>query len=80
MSYSDLRDFEPEYVTTIDTATVEIEKLGGGTVGGKYVGTWRYRHTDANGRVELGQDLETPMPHTHREAARIVADYFSEEL
>lgn len=80
MSYSDLRDFEPEYTAEIDGATVEIEKLGGGTLGREYVGTWRYRYTFSDGRVEKGQDCETRMPHTHAWVAHeLIAPHFEEE-
>lgn len=67
MSYTDLRDFEPEYTyTASDGSTVQVEKLGGGMVGRKYAGTWRYILSDADG-VELtrGQDYTVGMPHTH---------------
>jgi hypothetical protein len=80
MSYTDLRDFDPEAMYEFpDGAKVEIEKLGGGTVGESYTGTWRYRHTDSDGVVEQGQDLEVGSPHTHAQVAKVVAEYFSEE-
>jgi hypothetical protein len=82
MSYTDLRDFEPEYTTTTDNGlTVQIEKLGGGTVGNAYAGLWRYIVTTASGTfVARGQDVATGMPHTHAEVAEMVADSFTAAL
>lgn len=78
MSYTDLRDFSEEYKTTTDDGlTVQIEKLGGGTVGNAYTGTWRYIVTNASGvEVARGQDCETGMPHTHAQVAVFVADTY----
>lgn len=80
MSHTDLRDFYPEYTYTTDQGvTVQIEKLGGGTLGKSYPGTWRYIVTRTGRELARGQDLETPIPHTHKQAAVIVADYFTED-
>lgn len=78
MSYTDLRDFEVEYETVTDAGfMVKVQKLGGGTVGREYAGTWRYIVTDAAGQeLGRGQDLETGRPKTHAEVAEIVADFF----
>jgi hypothetical protein len=77
MSYTDLRDFEAEFTTEIDDLTIRIEKLGGGTVGNAYTGTWRYVVTTRDGiEVARGQNLETGMPHTHAEVADMVAENF----
>ena len=75
MSYTDLRDFHAEFETTEHGAKIEIEKLGGGTIGQTYVGTWRWRATFPGGRVIQGQDLVTGMPKTHQQAAEILADF-----
>lgn len=78
MSYTDLRDFAAEYTADVDGLSVAIEKLGGGTVGQKYTGTWRYVVTNAAGiEVARGQDCETGMPHTHAWVARFVAEEFA---
>lgn len=79
MSYTDLRDFAAEYTYQADSGlTVQVEKLGGGTVGEKYVGLWRYIVTDSKGaELGRGQDMESGLPHGHRSAARIVAEYFA---
>lgn len=82
MSYNDLRDFEAEYAGEIDdlmsegSVRVEVEKLGGGTLGKSYAGRWRYRVTLPDGTVHKGQDLETGTPVTHEQAARTAAEYF----
>src|SRR5512140_607192 len=81
MSYTDLRDFTPEFIAdTSDGTRLELEKLGGGTVGEAYDGTWRYVVTfpaayGRESRQERGQDLETPLPKTHEEAAEILCDF-----
>ena len=79
MSYTDLRDFEPEYSTTIAGLHIELEKLGGGTVGRAYEGTWRYVVTDADGAEWQGQDATTGTPKTHAQVARILADFLGAE-
>lgn len=81
MSYTDLRDFAPEYThESPEGLTVKVEKLGGGTVGEAYTGTWRYVVTNADGEVlGQGQDYVTGMPHTHRTAAQGIAEIFAEE-
>lgn len=81
MSYTDLRDFTEEHTyTSPEGLTVKMEKLGGGTVGKAYMGTWRYIVTDANGtELKRGQDYITGMPHTHEWVARDLADIFTEE-
>ena len=81
MSYTDLRDFEAEYTHVDDYGrTYKIEKLGGGTVGESYAGTWRYIVTGEDGsELARGQDFETGMPHTHEEAARELATFFDTE-
>ncbi len=74
----DLRDMlgEPEYTTKILGMTVDIWKMGGGTLGRSYDGKWGYKVTSPNGRVIAeGDDLNTGTPKTHREAARIAVDF-----
>lgn len=80
MAYTDLRDFEPEYTTTTDTGlTVQIEKLGGGTVGRAYTNEdWRYIVTAADGtELGRGQDLHITRAATHAQAAQEAATYFN---
>jgi hypothetical protein len=81
MSYTDLRDFAPEYTTTTDNGlTVQLEKLGGGTVGRAYEGYWRYIVTNETGEeLGRGQDFCTGLPKTHAQAVRVlIASTFTE--
>lgn len=91
MSYTDLRDFSPEYVEArqeyvngwyVD-ASVAIEKLGGGTVGREYSGEeWRYVVFYGGQTVLRGQDLVIGHAATHMEAADTALDfakYYQEE-
>lgn len=79
MSYTDLRDFDPELIAYFETddhdvIEVSIEKLGGGRVGAYYEGTWRYIIENTNRGVELarGQDFQTAVKITHQRAAEII--------
>ncbi len=76
MSYTDLRDFECEYVLTQGDLMIEIEKLGGGTVGQAYTGQWRYVVKVAGREAARAQDVNTGMPHTHADVAALVANVF----
>lgn len=70
MSYTDLRDFEPEFTRRFEHMTVEIEKVGGGTLGSVYTGEmWRYRVTNDEKIIARGQDLYIGWAATHRDAA-----------
>ena len=79
MSYTDLRDFSQElsYTDSRYGVTIQVEKLGGGTLGKKYDGIWRYiaTHTNSGEEITRGQDYETGTPRTHDEVAEILADY-----
>lgn len=84
MSHTDGRDFVPEYVVRIDAvgATVEISKLGGGTLGRSYAGLWEWTARLDSGEMIHSWDadwdmLNTGTPKTHRQAAFIVADFLS---
>lgn len=79
MSYTDGRDFFPEYTRELTDGTlVEIEKVGGGTVGRSYDGNWRYRVTYADGDQTFSWDrgdLHTGTPKTHAEALVILCEF-----
>lgn len=79
MYYTDMRDFEPEYTTEIDGLTVEISKVGGGTVGEQYEGRWIYHVTRGDKIIMFGNDLYTGTPKTHAQAAQLVYDFQSGE-
>lgn len=77
MSYTDLRDFEAEYSFPGDNGiVVKIEKLGGGTVGKKYVGIWRYIVTCKGQEVARGQDYSTGTAKSHVWVARDIASLY----
>lgn len=84
MSYTDLRDFNPELIAYFenddyDVIEVQIEKLGGGRVGGYYEGTWRYIIENTNKGVEIarGQDFHSAVTITHQRAAEIIFEIVS---
>lgn len=87
MSYSDLRDFSPEYrlvVSDFETQsniyTIEMEKLGGGRFGVPYRGNWR-AVVKLNGREILrSQEFVTNTPHTHRDAAIELIEYLTDDI
>jgi hypothetical protein len=85
MCHTDPRDFAAEFTTELterhDTPMrVEIEKVGGGTVGRRYDGTWRYVVTDlvTGEEIARGQDLHTGTPKTHAQVALIVSDFVAD--
>jgi hypothetical protein len=75
-------DDEFEYSDSFgpDGYFVEISKLGGGTTGQAYSGSWLYRVSDPTGLV-LGEgvDFFTGTPKTHAQAAREVIAFFDED-
>lgn len=74
MSYTDLRDFSCEFsVPAGEGVVVQVEKLGGGTVGKSYDGDWRYIVTRNGEEVSRGQDYRSGLPVTHLEAAWSIA-------
>lgn len=80
------QDFEHD-VTITDpdaggpaTVRLLVAKVGGGTPGRAYAGTWYYR-LDVDGKtVAHGDDLETGTPKTHAQAARIAAGFLASGL
>lgn len=69
---------EWEYRTIIDGSRVLISKVGGGTLGRSYDGAWHYSF-DRVGRHDEGSDLVTGTPHTHVEAAALIAEFMEDE-
>lgn len=55
---------------------IGISKVGGGTVGESYSGSWSYVITMDGTVVLSGSDFSCGMPHTHQYTARAIADYF----
>lgn len=79
MSYTDLRDFSCEFTGPVGDVWVQVEKLGGGTVGKAYDGKWRYIVTRNGEEIERGQDFESGTPMTHERAKYVIGSQFSDE-
>lgn len=80
MSYTDLRDFSPEVTFHLYGSrpiSISLEKLGGGTVGNSYTGTWRYIVTWGDQETFREQRLDCALPTTHLGAARVLASWFA---
>lgn len=69
-----------EYITTIDGLRVQVDKVGGGTVGRSYEGRWSV--TVENGPIYVydNDDFTTGTPKMHAEVARIAADFASAKI
>jgi hypothetical protein len=69
-----------EYTTTVDGLRVQVDKVGGGTLGNAYEGRWSV--TVQNGPVYAydNDELTTGTPKTHAEVARIAADFASAKI
>jgi hypothetical protein len=73
-------DITPEFIAEDRTGMrIEIEKVGGGTIGQAYDGRWSYRVTMPAsggflGSTMTGDDLYTGTPKTHAETAEILCD------
>lgn len=79
-----LRDPEgPEYEWTgrpLGTHVMaEVSKVGGGTVGRRYQGAWKYRLTQNGKVVAEGDDLRTGSPARHGDVARIAWAFQDDE-
>jgi hypothetical protein len=67
-----------EYERELYGMTVYVSKVGGGTVGEKYVGAWAYLVMIDGREVAHGDDMPTGLPHTHEHVTQMVADFVSE--
>lgn len=69
----------PEFSMVIDGRIVVVEKVGGGTLGKKYSGTWKIEIYDYLETGELfmvfDTDLNSYTEHTHKSAAEQGAAY-----
>jgi len=76
-------DYEPETTFTIPARaseadlTIEIAKVGGGTVGRSYTGQWQAVVIYAGREVYRYDELYTNQACTHLGAARHLADFMS---
>ncbi len=68
-----------EYTKEIDGLRVQVDKVGGGTVGKAYEGRWSVT-VDAGPVMMYGnEDLITGTPKTHAQVAKFAADFVNEE-
>lgn len=67
--------FDPEYIMVTDGVRVEVEKVGGGTVGKAYAGDWRYAAHEDSCLLGCGIDFYSGLPMTHRQAAQAILDH-----
>lgn len=79
MSYTDLRDFSPEYAASRGDLRIQVEKLGGGTLGRDYDGVWRYVVSDQHGtELVRAQDFKAGTPLSHHVVSMRIAEYFDD--
>lgn len=71
--------FECEYYYEHDGLRVEIEKVGGGTIGKSYIGNWIYRVTLNGVEQTIGSDYVTNVPKPHHQVAFDLWEYFTRE-
>lgn len=73
--------FRPELIeaTTLvsDGRAVDVYKVGGGFLGGRYAGRWGWRIRSATKPLGSGEDFRTLRPVDHDEVASLVLDHFS---
>lgn len=86
MSYTDLRDFEPEATFQVPDfegddkpLSIAIAKVGGGTVCRSYPGLWQAVATYDGRELYRGDDLNIARPHTHGQAAAVLAKHLAAE-
>ncbi len=86
MTYTDLRDFEPEITLEIpgfdgddEPLSIAIAKVGGGTLGRAYPGLWQAVAAYGSRELYRGGDLNIGRPHTHRQAAAVLAQFLAAE-
>jgi hypothetical protein len=69
---------ENEYDTYIYGYRVEVDKVGGGTLGRKYDGNWIVSVESGGTFLYDNEILHTETPKTHEEVAYLAADFASE--
>lgn len=75
-----------EYAVTLkdNTARVRahVSKVGGGTLGRAYAGTWEYavllRAVGGWGVIASGTDIETRVPQTHGQVGAMIAEQYGD--
>jgi hypothetical protein len=81
-----MNEYVPEYTVNVPelsegepAITLSLSKLGGGTVGQSYTGTWCYDVTIDGELVTSGNDLESGTAHTHEEMAWLLAEFLADD-
>lgn len=69
-----------EYSRFVYGLRVQVDKVGGGTVGKAYEGRWSVTVENGPMYVYDNDELITGTPKTHAEVARMAADFASEEI
>lgn len=60
-----------EYSTTTAGLRVQVNKVGGGTLGRAYEGEWLISVSDGQGYIFDSAQIDTPTAKTHPEVAEI---------
>lgn len=55
---------------------ISVDKIGGGTVGSSYTGTWEITYY-IDGRLMDTETMNTGTPKTHKQVAQIYASYLA---
>jgi hypothetical protein len=69
-----------EYASTIHGLRVEVNKVGGGTLGRAYDGEWFVTVLNGPHYIFDNANLHTGTPKTHREVAEMAVDFADEEI
>lgn len=69
-----------EYTTHIDGLRVQVDKVGGGTLGRAYEGRWSVTVQSGPIYVYDNDELTTGMPKTHAQVAEMAAEFANEEI
>lgn len=69
-----------EYTTHIDGLRIQVDKVGGGTLGRAYEGRWSVIVESGPIYVYYNDELTTGTPKTHAQVAQMAADFASEEI
>jgi len=81
MSSKMVEDIDPEFVKLFDDGTVVmVAKIGGGTVGKMYDGSWWYNVYSSGEILSRGTDYYSGTPQPHWLVAKFVHEYFMEEI
>ena len=67
----------PEYSTINDGLYIEVDKVGGGTVGRRYEGDWQVTAKDGD-TVILYDVISTGTPKSHAEVAQMAPEFIED--